>query len=124
MNDPFQLARFPRRLQDAGNGIVSLLRTCPNARIHLVATLIAVALGLWLRIGLSDWLWIVLAIGLVWSAECFNTALEQLADRVNGERDPLIGRAKDLAAGAVLIAAIVAAAIGALVFIPRLLALG
>jgi diacylglycerol kinase (ATP) len=60
------------------------------------------------------------AIILVWSAEAFNTALEELADALHPERDPGIGRAKDVAAAAVLIAALGAAVIGMLVFVPHL----
>lgn len=107
---------------DAGRGIGFLLGGEPNARIHLVATLTAVALGAWLGIGAAEWCWIVLAIAGVWVAEAFNTALEALADAVHPERDARVGRAKDVAAGAVLMAAIAASAIGLLVFAPRLLA--
>jgi diacylglycerol kinase (ATP) len=63
-----------------------------------------------------------LAIALVWVAEAFNSALEALADAVHPNRDPRVGRSKDLAAGAVLVAAIASAVIGALVFGPRLVA--
>lgn len=123
MTNPFQIERFPRRLRDATRGLVLLVRATANARIHLVATALAVGLGLWLRLGRSEWLWLVVAIGAVWSAEAFNTAIEALADRIAPGRDPLIARAKDLAAGAVLVAAVTAAVIGLLVFLPRLLAL-
>lgn len=123
MTDPFQIVRFPRRLRDAGRGLAILLRGTSNARIHLLATVLAVGLGLWLRLGRSEWLWIIAAIGAVWAAEAFNTAIETLADRVVPDHDPLIARAKDLAAGGVLAAAVAAAAIGLLIFLPRLLAL-
>jgi diacylglycerol kinase (ATP) len=107
---------------DAGRGIAALLASEPNAQIHLVASIAAVALGLWLGLSASEWCWIALAIALVWVAEAFNSALEALADAVHPSRDPRIGRAKDLAAGAVLVAAIAAAVIGALLFGPRLFA--
>ncbi len=123
MTDPFQLARLPRRLAAAFRGVYRLLRTCANARIHLLATAVVVGLGLWLRISRAEWLWITLAIGGVWTAEGVNSAIETLADRISRDHDALIGEAKDLAAGAVLIAALAAAAIGLIVFIPRLLAL-
>jgi len=106
----------------AARGLASLVATEPNARIHLLATLAVVALGLWLGIGSADWRWIGLAIALVWIAEAMNTALEALADAVHPERDARVGRAKDLAAGAVLVAAIAAAAIGFSVLGPPLLA--
>ncbi len=75
--------------------------------------------GLLLRIDRGEWLWLVLAIGWVWTAEAFNTAIERLADRVTPERDPQIGIAKDLAAAGVLISAVGAAVIGLLVLAPK-----
>jgi len=123
VTDPFQFACLPHRLADATRGIYRLLRTCPNARIHLLATVIVVGMGLWLKLSRAEWLWITLAIGGVWTAEGINSAIETLADRVSRDHDALIKEAKDLAAGAVLIAALAAAAIGLIIFIPRLLAL-
>ena len=123
MTDPFQFVRLPRRLADAFRGVCRLLRTCANARIHLLATVIVIGLGLWLKLTRGDWLWIILAIGGVWTAEGFNSAIETLADRISRDHDALIREAKDLAAGAVLIAALAAAAIGLIIFLPRLLAL-
>lgn len=106
----------------AGRGIALLLVHEPNARIHLVATVAAAALGAWLGLPAGEWCWIALAIGLVWVAEGMNSALEALADAVHPDYDARVGRAKDVAAGAVLVAAIVSVVIGALVFGPRLLA--
>lgn len=123
MTDPFALAGLPRRLGAALHGIYHLLRTCANARIHLLATAVVVGLGAWLKLSRAEWLWIAVAIGAVWTAEGLNSAIEALADRVSREHDPLIREAKDLAAGAVLLAALAAAAIGLIVFVPRLLAL-
>lgn len=71
---------------------------------------------------MADWRWIVLAIALVWIAEAFNTAIEQLGDAITTERDPRIGFAKDIGAGAVLVSAIAAAAIGGLTLAPYLVA--
>jgi diacylglycerol kinase (ATP) len=106
----------------AFRGLATRLANEPNARIHLVATLAVVGLGLWLGIGSGDWRWIGLAIAGVWIAEAFNTALEALADAVHPERDARVGRAKDVAAAAVLVAALAAAAIGLSVLGPPLLA--
>lgn len=103
-------------------GLATLLRSQRNARIHLVAAMLAVIAGFVSKISWQDWALIIFAITLVLAAEAFNTALEQLADRVSPERDPRIGRAKDLAAAAVLIVAIGAIGIGIVVFGPPLLA--
>ncbi len=95
-----------------------MLRTQVNARIHAVATLVVIVAGFGFGVARGDWLWLALAIGLVWMAEAFNTALEFLADEVSMEHRERIGQAKDVAAFAVLVAAVTAAVIGALVFWP------
>lgn len=116
-----------RRLQSfayALQGLVQLLRTQPNARAHLLAALLVCGAGVYFGLGRAEWLWITVAITLVWISEAFNTALEQLADVLHPEQHPGIGRAKDMAAAAVLIAAVGAAVIGMLVFVPHLATLG
>jgi diacylglycerol kinase (ATP) len=82
-----------------------------------------VVVGGGLILGLSrlEWCAVVLACAAVWSAEALNTALELLADATTQEMHPLIGQAKDVAAGAVLVTAIGAAVVGLLVFGPHLL---
>lgn len=107
----------------AWRGIVSLLHTQMNARIHLLATVAVIVAGFVLRIPRGEWVPLAFAIGIVWIAEAANTALELLADRISREHDEMIGRAKDVAAGAVLLAAITAAIIGALVLGPHVWAL-
>jgi diacylglycerol kinase (ATP) len=114
------LYRRMKRFVCAMQGVAFLVRTQANARIHLAATLAVCAAGLAIGLGRAEWLWLVFAIALVWSAEAFNTALEQLADAVHPGHHPGIGHAKDLAAAAVLLAALGAAIIGALVFAPHL----
>ena len=114
------LIRSMKRFAYAVQGVAFLVRTQANARVHLLATLGVCAAGIYVGLGRAEWLWIVTAVVLVWSAEAFNTALEQLADALHPEPHPAIGRAKDVAAGAVLIAALGAAVIGLLVFVPHL----
>lgn len=105
---------------DAGRGLAFLLASQPHAWFHAAASVAVVALGLWLALGAGEWCWLVLAISGVWIAEAFNTALESLADALHPEQDPAVGRAKDVAAGAVGIAAIAAVVIGLLVLGPPL----
>ena len=115
-----------RRLQSfsyALQGLAHLVRTQPNARVHLLAAVLVCIAGAYFGLGRAEWLWIAAAITLVWSAEAFNTALEQLADALHPKQHPAIGRAKDLAAAAVLIAAMGAAVIGMLVFVPHLVSM-
>lgn len=100
-------------------GALTHFRTQVSARIQLAVALFTIAAGFYFRIDRVEWLAVVLAIGGVLSAESFNTALESLADAVHPERHPLVGRAKDCAAGAVLLTAIAAMAVGFIVFLPK-----
>lgn len=101
-------------------GMANLLRTQRNFRIHILLGALAVALAAWLRLALSEWAILVLAVALVLVSEGLNTALEAVVDLVSPERRTLARRAKDLSATAVLLAAIAALVVGALLFLPRL----
>ncbi|WP_395331310.1 diacylglycerol kinase family protein [Novosphingobium sp. BL-8H] len=115
-------ARF-RSFLYAWRGLRRLVQNEHNARLHLAVSLAVVAAGLFLKVSADDWRWLVLAMALVWLAEAFNTAIEELCDRTEPGFDKAIGRIKDVAAGAVLIASIAAAAIGLLTLGPPLLVL-
>lgn len=104
-------------------GLWYVLRTQRNARIHLGLGVFAVGLGVGLGITVNEWLVLVLVIGLVFAAECFNTAVEALVDLVSPEWHERAKVAKDAAAATVLCTAIAASVIGAIVFVPHLLAL-
>ena len=88
----------------------------PHAWIHLAATATVLALATALRVNAAGWCWLIVAMAAVWMAEALNTAVEPLADAACPDHHPLVGRAKDVAAGGVLLAAIGAAGIGLLVF--------
>jgi diacylglycerol kinase len=114
---------FTGRLRSARyalQGVAVMLRSQHNAWIHAAATVIVIALGLACGLSTAEWCWIVLAIVAVWTAEALNTAIELLTDVASPAFHPIAGKAKDVAAGAVLITAIGAAVIGSLVFGPRL----
>lgn len=117
------MVRFLRSLRAAINGLVATTREERHFRFHLLAATIAIAAGG--AAGLAPWEWValLLAILAVLAAELFNTALERLADRLCRENDPLIGRAKDCAAAATLLAALAALLIGAMIFLQRIMAL-
>jgi len=123
MNKPFQFSGRIRSFQVAFNGIWTMLRTQQNAWIHLIATIGVVTAGFLFDVPGSEWCWLVLAIIAVWSTEALNTAFELLADVASPEFHPLVKKAKDVAAGAVLISAIGAAAIGIIIFGPYILEL-
>ncbi len=107
----------------AFRGISEMLRTESNARVHAIATIAAVAVGFAIGISRAEWLAITLSIAVVWCAEGFNTAIESVCDVASPQFHPKVERAKDIAAGGVLITAIGAAVVGLLVFGPHLLAL-
>jgi diacylglycerol kinase len=102
-------------------GVAAFARE-PHARIHFATTAAVAALAAWLRVSRGEAALLALAVGLVLAAEALNSALEALADRVAPDRHPLVARAKDIAAGGVLLAALAAAVAGLLVLGPRLLA--
>lgn len=106
----------------AFSGLEHMLRTQRNAQIHLAITLLVLIAAIFFRISTGEWLALVLAIALVLAFEAINTALEAVVDLAAPRFDPLAKRAKDAAAGAVLVSAIGAAVAGLLVFVPRLLA--
>jgi diacylglycerol kinase (ATP) len=100
-----------------------MLATQQNAWIHAAATVIVVSAGFALSLSLAEWCWIVLAIVSVWTAEALNTAFEFLTDVASPNFHPIAEKAKDVAAGAVLLAAAGAVVIGLLVFGPKILEL-
>jgi diacylglycerol kinase len=107
----------------AFNGIRDLLKSQINARIHLFFTILVIAGGFFFDISKVEWLICLLATATVFAAEAFNTALEYLTDLASPDYHPLAGKAKDAAAAAVLILAIVALIIGFMVFWQPFLAL-
>ena len=119
-NRPFSFSARIRSFSFAFNGIAIMLRSQQNAWIHAIATVAVVIAGVLLGLSGPEWCWLVLAIAAVWTAEAFNTALELLTDLVSPELHPVAGKVKDVAAGAVLIAATGAALIGLLILGPHL----
>jgi diacylglycerol kinase (ATP) len=109
-----------RSIAFASDGVWHLLRTQRNAWVHLAASALVIGGGSLLRLNQSDWCWLIVAMAAVWVAEALNTALELLADAACPQWHPLVGHAKDVAAGGVLLAAIAAAGIGTCVLGPRL----
>lgn len=112
---------FWRSFVFAGQGVWHAVRHQRNMRVHLVAAAAAVVAGLVLKISAVDWACVLLAIGLVLTAEMLNTVVEALVDLYTDEYHPLAKIAKDTAAGAVLISSAAALGVGIAVFVPRVL---
>ena len=102
-------------------GCWHLLKTQPNARIHLAITCAVIIMGLWLGLGMTEWAILWLAIGLVFASELFNSALEAAVDITTPEFHPLAKAAKDMGAGAVLVSACTAVIVGLLILGPPLI---
>lgn len=119
MTKPFSIAERIKSVSFALSGIGAMLRTQHNARIHLTASIVVVGAGIWFGIPREEWVWLIASMVAVWTAEALNTAFEFLCDVASPEFHPLVKQAKDVAAAAVLIAAIGAAIIGLLVFVPH-----
>jgi diacylglycerol kinase (ATP) len=105
----------------AFEGCKFILSTQKNSWIHLGVTIIVVILGLWLKLDFVEWAIIVLVIGLVWTAEAFNTSIEALNDLATSEIHPLAKISKDVGAAAVLLSAFTAVITGVLILGPHLL---
>ena len=121
-SDNFLRSRI-RSFGYAFKGISFLFREQPNAKIHFCVMLCVLAAGICFNISVGEWCAVIVCIGGVLMAEGFNSAIEALADKVCSDRDPLIGKAKDIAAGAVLLFVMAAVVVGLIIFIPYLVAL-
>ena len=107
----------------AFEGLQFLLKNEHNSRIHLLAAIAVIILGIIVKLNHIEWSIMVIVIGLVFLVELLNSSIETLADLINPEWNEPIKRAKDYGAAAVLISAIIAMIAGVLIFIPKLLAL-
>ena len=117
----FSAASRSESFRFAFSGLASLMRFEYNARIHLVAAIIAAIAGIVMRIDLTEWCFLVIVTGLVFLTELLNTSLEALGDAVDSEWNERIKKAKDYSAGAVLISALISIIIGLLIFLPKII---
>ena len=105
----------------AFEGIIHTVQKERNMQIHCCAAVLVVIFVLWLGLSREEWFVCLILFGMVMSLECVNTAVEAVVDLATMQRHPLAKKAKDAAAGAVLIAAVFAAIIGLWIFLPKLL---
>jgi diacylglycerol kinase len=101
------------------NGLKLAWQSEVHIRIHTLATVLVLGAGCYYKVSSVEWLALLGCIGLVWVAELINSALEELVDLVSPEWNAKAGKVKDVAAAAVLVASIIAAVIGAMIFIPK-----
>lgn len=120
MREDSYLASRLKSIRIALEGLWYVLRTQPNARIHAAATLAVLLLASLLGITRLEWVGLLLVVGLVWTAEIFNSAVEVLVDMVSPEHSQGAKIIKDVCAGAVLVCAGISVLVGGLIFGPRL----
>ena len=102
-------------------GVKYMLFTQHNFLIHITLTSIAILLGFLLKISNIEWVAIIIVIGLVMSAEIFNTAIEEIVNFISPQKNEKAGVIKDLAAGAVLVLSMVALITGIIIFLPKII---
>ncbi len=119
----FSFRKRGKSFSHAWRGIIHLMKTEHNARVHVAAIVFAIIMGIWLKIEHMEWIAIAFVSGLVLVTELLNSSIEKLADMVEPEWNFKVGIIKDYAAGAVLVAAMVSVVAGGVIFIPKILKL-
>lgn len=122
-DEKFSIKKRIKSFSYAFAGLKVLFREEHNAWIHAVAAVMAIVAGFLFRISYMEWVAVLIVIGMVISAEILNSSLERTADFVKAERDDRKRDIKDLGAAAVLVCAIVAALVGIIIFLPKILTL-
>lgn len=122
-NGKFSIKKRIKSFGYACAGLKVLFREEHNSWIHATATIFVVAAGFFFRISRIEWIAVLIVIGMVFSAEIINSSLERTADFVKAERDDCKRDIKDLGAAAVLVCAIIAALVGLIVFLPKVISL-
>ncbi len=105
----------------AFSGVKKFFREEPNARVHLLATVVVLILAVYLKATRIELALLIIVMGMVWAAEIFNTAIERIMDFISPRIDPKVKVIKDMSAAAVLVCAILAAAVGLIIFIPKII---
>lgn len=115
------IARRLKSFHYAFNGLRVLVKEEPNSVIHLIAAVLVIVFGILLAISILEWSVLIIAIGLVFVMELVNTAIENICDFISPAQHVQIKRIKDLAAAGVLVSAIIAAFVGLIIFIPKII---
>lgn len=116
---PLHMKRLIKSFGFAIKGIRLVFASEANIQIHLVISALVIICGFIFNISTTEWLLCLLCMGVVMGLEMMNTAIEQLVDLVSPEKNPLAGKVKDIAAGAVLIAVFFSVIIGLIIFVPK-----
>lgn len=115
------MSRLTKSFVHAARGLGYTFAHEGNFRVHTAAALVVMALGAYLRVSALQWTALIVVMGMVMTLELVNTAVEKLLDSVHPRLHATVGLAKDILAGAVLLAAAAAVVVGGLIFIPYFL---
>ena len=121
MNPRKEYKKLINSFKYAMEGIISSFKTERNMKIHVLAMIIVIILGIYVKLNVTEWCIITIAIVLVIAGELYNTAFETVVDMISPEKNPKAKLIKDISAAAVLVLAIGAAVIGGIIFIPKFL---
>ena len=122
-SDKFNLRKRLKSFRYAFNGIKIMFTTQHNSWIHLFATILVLLLGVYFQINTTEWVLVIIAIAMVLAAELINSAIEMVIDLISPDYHTKAGKAKDMAARAVLVCAIAATCIGIIIFLPYFISL-
>ncbi len=117
------ISKWLTSAKHALRGVICLFMFERNARIHLFLACLTLGIGHFLHLSITEWCLIILCISLVIALEAVNSAVERVVDLASPDWHALAKDAKDLAAAAVLLSSMGAAVIGAIIFIPKIIAL-
>jgi diacylglycerol kinase len=120
-SNKFSFNKLIRSFGFAITGLKELFRSEQNARIHLIISIFVLIAGVFFKISILEWCVVLLCIGMVISAEALNTVVEKLVDHLFPNKHETARQTKDLAAGAVLILAIISVVCGILIFLPKII---
>jgi diacylglycerol kinase len=120
-NSMIKISSIFKSITYAIAGLVHVIKTQNNARFHLLATILVLAISIWLDLTPTQWCFILIAIFVVWITECFNTSIEELFNLINPAPHPIVKNGKDSGAAAVLVAALLSILLGGMVLIPTLI---
>ncbi len=121
MDKSFNVSDRKKSFLHAIVGLKYIFATQHNFRIHSIATILIVSLGLLYGISITEWCFLIFSIGFVLAAEAFNTAIECVTDLASPDFHRLAKTTKDASAGAVLLAALTSLIVGAIIFVPKIL---
>lgn len=119
-NQKFSIYKRIKSFVYAFNGLRVIWKEEHNARIHAIASIVVILLGILLKVSSLEWIALVICISFVIVTEIINSSIENISDYLTSEKNDTIKKIKDLAAAAVLISAIGAVIVGSIIFLPKI----